>query len=130
MRYVDVNVFVYWLGDDPVFGGRATAIIRRIENGERALTSTLTLWLTHIVLSDLSESYSEEGFIKKIRELGFLRIEPLLFQDYAHALELMKAYELDLEDALHLATAMRKNIREIYTNDTDFDRTPIRKVGF
>lgn len=127
---MDVNVFVYWLGDDPVFGGRATAIIRRIENGERALTSTLTLWLTHIVLSDLSESYSEEGFIKKIRELGFLRIEPLLFQDYAHALELMKAYELDLEDALHLATAMRKNIREIYTNDTDFDRTPIRKVGF
>ena len=49
MRYVDVNVLVYWLGDDLVYGEQATAIMRRIENGERALTSSLTLWLTHIV---------------------------------------------------------------------------------
>jgi len=33
VRYVDVNVFVYWLGDDPVFGDEATGIIERIEKG-------------------------------------------------------------------------------------------------
>lgn len=130
MRYVDVNVLVYWLGDDPLFGDQATAIIHRIENGERALTSSLTLWLTHIVLSGLSERYSEEELIKRVRELGFLRIEPLLFQDYAHALKLMRAHKLDLEDALHLATATRKGVNEIYTNDPDFDRTTIKRVGF
>jgi len=130
MRYVDVNVLVYWLGDDPVFGGRATAIIRRIENGERALTSSLTLWLAHVVLSGLSEGYSEEGLIRKIRELGFLQIEPLLLRDYVHALELTRKYRLDLEDALHLATALRRGLGEIYTNDPDFDRTPVKRVGF
>lgn len=130
MRYVDVNVLVYWLGDDPVYGAQATAIMRRIENGERALTSSLTIWLTHIVLSALAERYSERQLVDRIRKLGFLRVEPLLLQDYEKALELMQAYELDLEDALHLATAMRKGAKEIYTNDVDFDRTPIKRIGF
>jgi len=130
MRYVDVNVFVYWLGDDPDFGEQATSIIRRIENGERALTSSVTLWLTHILLRELAEDYSEKEFIARLKRLFFLQIEPLLIQDYEKAVELMPTYNLDLEDALHLATAQRKGIKEIYSNDTDFDRTPIKRAGF
>jgi len=42
VKYVDVNVFVHWLGDDPVFGEDATVIVERIEKGERAATSSLT----------------------------------------------------------------------------------------
>ncbi len=73
MRYVDVNVFVYWLGDDPVFGNQATSIIEGIERGERAATSSLTLWLVHILLSSLAERYSEEEFIRRVKELAFLK---------------------------------------------------------
>jgi len=130
VRYVDVNVLVYWLGDDPLFGKQATAIMGRIENGEKALTSSLTLWLTHILLGALAKGYSEKEFIERIRRLVFLQVEPLLLQDYEKALEFMQTYKLDLDDALHLATAVRKGVKEIYTNDVDFDRTPIKRIGF
>ena len=130
MNYVDVNVFVYWLGNDLAFGDQATEIIARIEKGERTVTSSLTLWLVHIVLSSLAEQYSEEALVETIKSLAFLRVEPLLFDDYATALKYMTSYKLDLEDALHLATALRTGAKEIYSNDGDFDRTPLRRVGF
>jgi len=130
MIYVDVNVFVYWLGDDPVYGEQATEIISRIERGERAVTSTLSLWLTHVVLNSLAENFSEQEFIDRIRGLIFLRIEPLNFEDFKEATALMKTYGLDLEDSLHLTTAMRLGADRIISNDRDFDRTPIERVGF
>jgi predicted nucleic acid-binding protein len=130
MRYVDVNVFVYWLGDDPVYGDTATEIVARIEKGERAVTSSLSLWLTHVVLSSLAERYSEREFIDGIKALTFLRVEPLLLEDYVKATGYMKEYRLDLEDALHLATAIRLGIHEIYSNDSDFDKTPLKRIGF
>ncbi len=47
MRLVDVNVFVYWLEDEQVFGEEATGIIERIEKGEKAVGATLSLgWHT------------------------------------------------------------------------------------
>jgi len=130
MRYVDVNVFVYWLGDDPIYGAQATAIIDRIEKGERATTSSLTLWLTHVILGNLAERYSEQEFLERIKALFFLRIEPLLFEDYERASEYVERFDLDLEDALHLATAIRVGAKDIYSNDMDFDRTPLKRIGF
>jgi len=130
MRYVDVNVFIYWLTDNPQFGGQATEIVGRIERGERAVTSSFTLWLTHILLSSLAERYTPKDLLEKIRGLIFLRVEPLLLEDYERAVEHMKTYRLDLEDALHLATARRLDIKEIYSNDADFDNTPLKRVGF
>lgn len=131
MRYVDVNVFVYWLGDDPVFGGEATAIVERIEKGERATTSSLTPWLTHIVLVNVgARDYSEEKLVEKFRELPFLRVEPLTLGDYERAVGAMHRYGLDFEDSLHFTVAERLGAREIYTNDRDFEKTPLKPAGF
>jgi len=131
VKYVDVNVFVHWLGDDPVFGEDATVIVERIEKGERAATSSLTPWLTHIVLvNEAARNYSEEKLLKEFRELPFLRIEPLTFGDYSSAVGAMRRYRLDLEDGLHFAVAERLGIREIYTNDPDFEKTPLKREGF
>jgi predicted nucleic acid-binding protein len=131
VKYVDVNVFVYWLGDDPAFGDDATVILERIEKGERAATSSLTPWLTHIALvSGAARNYSEEKLLEKFRELPFLRIEPLTFGDYGSAVGAMRRYRLDLEDSLHFTVAERLGIREIYTNDRDFERTPLKREGF
>ncbi len=131
MRYVDVNVFVYWLGDDPVFGDEATGIIEGIEKGERAATSSLTPWLTHVALATVAaRNYSEEKLVEKFLELPFLRVEPLSVGDYEKAVGAMRRYGLDLEDGLHFALAERLKIREVYSNDRDFEKTPLKPVGF
>ena len=131
MRYVDVNVFVYWLGDDPVFGDEATGIIEQIEKGERAATSSLTPWLTHVALVTAgARNYSEEKLVEKFLELPFLRVEPLELGDYEKAVGAMRRYGLDLEDGLHFALAERLKIREVYSNDRDFEKTPLKPVGF
>lgn len=129
MKYVDVNVLVYWLADDPQFGQRATDIVKRIENGEAAATSTLTIWLTHVVLSSLAVRYSTQEMLNRLTELAFLKTEPLLQDDFTQATAHMAQYGLDLEDSLHFATALRLGITEIYTFDTDFTRTPLRVVS-
>lgn len=41
--------------------------------------------------------------------------------------DLAEAEDLDYEDALHLATALRNKAREIVSNDKDFDRTPLKR---
>jgi len=128
MKYVDVNVFVYWLTSDPKFGDRATEIIKRIEKGEKALTSTLTVWLTHIVLKNATENYSEENLLKSFKELTGLKIVDLTFKDFEKALTYSKEYNLDLEDSIHFAVATRFGIREIYSNDEDFDKTPLKRI--
>jgi predicted nucleic acid-binding protein len=37
----------------------------------------------------------------------------------------MKEYDLDYEDAIHLAVAIRTCAQEILSNDKDFDLAPI-----
>ena len=36
--------------------------------------------------------------------------------------------EKNYEDALHLAVALKANAEEIVTNDSDLDRTPLRRL--
>ena len=128
MKYMDANILIYWLGDDPLYGEKATEIIRRVENGERVATSTLNIWFTHIVLKRLGSGYSEEKMLNKIEALKYLRIVQLTIKDVKEAVKLMKKYHLDLEDAIQRATALRVGAKQIYSNDEDFDRTPLKRI--
>ncbi len=130
MRYVDVNVFVYWLGDDPEFGGKATKIIESIEAGEESITSALTPWLTHVVLQALTEGYSAKEMMRRFRQLEFLRVTPLTLQTYLAAVTNAQEQKLDFEDAIHYSAAREHGATEIYSNDQDFKRTPLKPVGF
>jgi len=128
MKYVDVNVFVYWLSDHPLFGERATNIIERIEKGERSTTSALTIWLLHVILEEEAEDYSLGKLLQRIGDLKYLRVEPLTSEDFVIASKNEDNYSMDLEDALHFSVCERLGIREIYSNDDDFDRTPLKRT--
>ena len=134
-HYVDVNLFVYWLSGNPIFGDVARKWINNIESsppGEYA-TSSLSLYETLVSLAGLADKMLKdeaftENIIKAIIGIKGLIIEPLKPEDYSIALDLMGECRLDYEDSLHLAVAMRMGIGEVISNDRHFDRTPLKRV--
>ncbi|MCX8171975.1 MAG: type II toxin-antitoxin system VapC family toxin, partial [Candidatus Bathyarchaeota archaeon] len=71
-----------------------------------------------------------EEAVNSIMSLPSLTIIPLTIEDMSHAIKLMREYDLDYEDAIYLATALRNGAKEIISNDEDFDETPLkRKFG-
>lgn len=132
--YVDVNVFVYWLGNHPRFGRAAHGWIKKIESASKRkyTTSSLTLYQALVIVAGLTgKSLKDEtlfeGIIKAIKNLPGLEIASLIPEDLERASSLMKDYDLDYEDALHLAVALRSKVKEIISNDRDFDHTSLRR---
>jgi uncharacterized protein len=133
-RYVDVNVFVYWLGNHPKFGKTAFEWIKKIENSPRGeyVTSSITLYELLVVIAGLTgknlrDKIFVEEVLNSVTQIKGLAIEPLKQEDFNKALDLMKKYPLDYEDALHLTVATRTKAQEIVSNDKDFDAAPIKR---
>ncbi len=129
-RYYDVNVFVYWLGGHPEHGERAKKWIREAEEG-KVYTSSLTPYEVAVVLASIADkTIKDTSFVREvleaIRSIRGLRIVSLTWNDYVKAARFVDSY--DLEDALHLAVALRMKVDEIVSNDRDFDRGPLKRV--
>ncbi|MFQ6085728.1 MAG: type II toxin-antitoxin system VapC family toxin [Candidatus Bathyarchaeia archaeon] len=134
-RYVDVNVFVYWLGRHPVFGETAYRWVKKVEDAPRGeyVTSSLTAYEVLVIISGLTgrslkDRGSVGGIIDAMTHLKGLTVNPLKQEDFVRALDLMEAHDLDYEDSIHLATALRIGAEEMVSNDEDFDRAPLRRV--
>ena len=134
-KYLDVNIFVYWLGKHPKFGETAYKWIKSVENASRReyVTSSLTIYETLIIVGGLTgRNLRDEKFVEEvitaITSLRGLIIESLTSGDVFQALRLMKEYGFDYEDSLHLAVALRVGAKEIVSNDEDFDKSPLRRI--
>lgn len=67
--YVDVNVFVYWLGGHPEFGTVAYRWVKEIEKDShgRFLTSCLTLYELPVILAGLTgRSLKDKEFVEAL----------------------------------------------------------------
>ncbi len=131
--YIDVNIFVYWLGKHPKFGEAAYKWIQEIENsaGKNFFTSSLTVYEALVIMAGLAgKNLKDAAFVEEVTNslthMKGLTIEPLKPEDLTNATDLMSTYKLDYEDALHLATATRIGAQEIVSNDKDFNKTPIK----
>lgn len=134
-RYLDVNIFVYWLTSHPNFGEIAHQWIKNIEENDAGqyVTSSLSLYETLVVIAGLNKKTLKDktfvsGIIKAITGIKGLVIEPLKSEDFTRAADLMNDFSLDYEDSLHLAAAIRTGAKEIISNDKDFSSTPIKRV--
>ena len=132
--YLDVNVFVYWLGNHPKYGQTAREWIEKIETSQRGeyVTSALTLYETLVIMGgltdkNLKDKNSVQQVINPITSIKGLTIESLKVEDFKKGADLMNEYKLDYEDSLHLAVATRIGAREIISNDKDFDATQIKR---
>lgn len=134
-RYLDVNIFVYWLTSHPKFGEIAHQWIKKIEvnDGRQYVTSSLSLYETLVIIAGLTGKNLKDKtliseIVKAITGIKGLVIEPLKPEDFAIAIDLMNDYSLNYEDSVHLAVALRTGAKEIISNDKDFGSSPIKGV--
>jgi predicted nucleic acid-binding protein len=134
-RYVDINIFVYWLGNHPKFGETAYKWIKEIENSSRGeyVTSSLTIYETLVIIAgltgkNLKDKTFTEKVVNSITHIRGLTIEALKPEDFTKAVDLMNDCKLDYEDSIHLAVAIRTGAQEIVSNDKDFDTTLIKRT--
>ncbi|OGD48264.1 twitching motility protein PilT [Candidatus Bathyarchaeota archaeon RBG_16_57_9] len=132
--YLDVNVFVYWLGGHPTFGPRALKWLSEAEEAPgQFVTSALTIYEVLVIIGGLTgRTLKDSGFVEEalnaLMGVRGLQVEPLTAACYTEALELMDMYGLDYEDALHLAVAVQVKAQRIVSNDGDYDRAALRRV--
>ena len=113
-RYIDVNVFVYWLGSHPKFIEIAKQWITRIEESPREeyFTSALTLYEALVVMGDLTDKNFKDkslvaSVIYPITHIKGLTIEPLKPEDFAKAFDLMSECRLDYDCLLYTSPSPR-----------------------
>ncbi len=132
--YLDVNVFIYWLTDSNEFGENAYRWIKQIEeNPQEYITSSLTIYETSIIIAgQIGKSLNDTSLINQINtafsDLINLEIIPLTAKHLIEAPVLMREFNLDFEDAIHLNAALDNDATQIVSNDKDFDKTPLPRV--
>ncbi|MGC8961966.1 MAG: type II toxin-antitoxin system VapC family toxin [Candidatus Bathyarchaeia archaeon] len=132
MRFVDSNVFVYHMAQDPRYGNVATSILNRIEDGGQAATSTLVISQVCSYLKWRKRPEIIESFLTFLRSIPNLMKVDTTYLDFAQAQEIRTEHEIDWsswDDIVIAAQMKRLRIQEIYSNDKDFDAIPgIKRV--
>jgi predicted nucleic acid-binding protein len=127
MRFVDANVFIYILVKSPKEAyATSKQILKRIENGEEALTSTAVIQEVIDWLEYNNRKREVESFIIAINSYLTMSKINTAWDDMVAALDDVKKHDVDFVDAFTLQIMKKNNIKEIYSNDTDFDR--IRRI--
>ena len=127
MKYVDTDIFVYWATDHPEHGKRATEILRHIEVNEKAVSSTLSLWLFHKVMRN-AQGYSFSAFLDQVtrfRNLKFVAVDFDVLRDAAQA---SKEFGVPEEVAVAYTVAKDRGADAVYSTNPEFDRTDIKRV--
>lgn len=125
MRFVDSNVFVYHLAADPVYGQKAKNIIEKIEAGEESATSTLAIAQVCSYLKWRRNENIIPIFLSLLKGLTSLQKIETTMLDFEEARSLQLQFNLpwSMWDDLVIAAQMKRlDIKEIYSNDKDFEK--------
>lgn len=116
-RFVDTNVFIYTTTNHPQFGETSKRILERIEQGEKAVTSTLVLCEVAWVL----EAMGKQGDIKPTLEkiLSYKSLEVIGFDqdELLVGANNMRLYGIDFNDGINVAIMTRTGVYQAYSND-------------
>ncbi|MDP2900221.1 MAG: type II toxin-antitoxin system VapC family toxin [Candidatus Bathyarchaeota archaeon] len=117
MRFIDSNIFIYVATNHPRFGPTSKNILKRIEQGEEATTSTLVICEVAWVFEAMGRQGDIKPTIEKILSYSTLHIEPFDADDLIVGATIMANHHLDFNDAVNVALMERLAIHEAYTND-------------
>ncbi len=129
-NFVDSNIFLYAIQAHPQFGKVSKEILKRIDKGERAVTSLINLAEVCWWLERHGKRDQIEDELKLITSILNLEIVPLAPEDFLLAGRFVKEYGIDFNDCLILAVMKKMGIRGIYSNDPDFNKVGWLKREF
>jgi predicted nucleic acid-binding protein len=116
-RFVDTNVFIYSVTGHPRFGEDARRILKRIEEGEEAVTSTLVLCEVSWVLEAMGRQGDIKSTLEKILSFRSLEVVGFDADDLFVGASNMEFYGVDFNDGLNVAVMTRIGVSEVYSND-------------
>lgn len=132
MKYLDANVFIYPVINNDKRADFYRKIIYEVVSGKiQACTSVLT-WdeVIHYLGKQKGKNFAlmqSEKFLKLPNLYLIETSSSIIFK--AH--QLMKKYEINPRDAIHLATALSCKSEEILSEDKVFDKIKeIKRTGF
>ena len=130
MRFVDANVFIYVLVKSPKEDYLTSkSILKRIEDGEEAITSTSIIQEVVEWLEYNRRREEARKFLIALNSYAVMRKVSVSWREMLDAVSDMEKYDLDLIDALTLQVMKKNNVTEIYTKDKDFDRVEwVRRI--
>jgi len=121
--YIDSNIFIFAYSEDKENGVVCRKILDLIiENKITAFTSTLTfdeIFNKIMRLKDKQTALIVSDLFLNLNNLRFIEVD---LNIVSSSLFLLKKYNLGLRDAIHLACAFSKDLKNIITNDKDFDK--------
>lgn len=115
-RFVDANVFIYALTAHPLFGKVARGILKRIEEGESAVTSTLVLCEVAWVLEAMGRQGEITPALEKVLSYRSLEVVGFDSDDLLLGASNMSSLGVDFNDGVNLVLMMRRGISEVYSN--------------
>lgn len=132
VRFIDSNIFIYHLAGDEQHGETASKIIGRISRGEEAAASTLIFSQVIAYLRWKKKTYAIPKFIDYLRSSPTIHKLETCFTDFVSAQKLQEATGVKWEawdDLVISAQMLRAGIKEIYSNDEDFDAiSKVRRI--
>ncbi len=123
--FLDANVIMYSLGSSHPLKEPCKNILEKIKSGDiRAVTNTEVLQeILHRYFSLGKPDIAEIGHASMIRLC--LRVLPVTLAETNRALELMKTNSaITSRDAIHAATMINNDIKQIISTDSHFDLIP------
>jgi predicted nucleic acid-binding protein len=127
VRFVDSNVFVYHLAADPIYGQTAKNLMEKIEAGEKSATSTLVIAQVCSYLKWKKRQNIIPLFLSFLKGLTTLQKIETHILDFEEARSIQSQLNLPWsmwDDTVIAAQMKRLNLKEIYSNDNDFDEIP------
>lgn len=124
MRFIDTNLFLrYFTRDDEEKAQKVLVLLKKVEkNEEKVTTSPLVIFEVIFALESFYKVPKEE--VRQLM-LPILSLRGLKLQDkgiYKEALDTYVKEDISFPDAFNATFCLKKEIKEIYSYDEDFDR--------
>jgi len=120
--YVDANIFIFAYSDDKEKGILCRKLLEMAINNKICLyTSVLTFDEIFYKIKQLKDKETALLSVKSMLGLKNLIFIAVNFDTINWSYSLLKEYNLNPRDAIHLACALSYNLKGLISNDKDFD---------